>query len=399
LVKNIIKKMNFLKYLDEKIEKLKPLLIYLIPFTLALLIRTFAIIMCNKFLPWHSAFSSDSFVYLQQAKDILMGRWDEGFPNGYPLIIALFSFFPDRETAALILNIVLSSLIAGFTSFIVYKRTGSKLPALIAGIIVACWYNQIEWSTLLLSEAPSTFFLVLGILLIMRKKEYSGSFAIGFASLIRTTLLPIGLLIALFYRSRKIFLGFLIPVVLMMGVGYYFTGSFSVSGDNYMGANLYFASHISPDGQPVLFYPAGTSTGEAMKIYVDSFFKEPIKFIGVRAQQFWLFWGFWPLITGHHNALVAVVLKIIIGLRFPLLVLGLFFFFISKEKNRVDALFLIPIFVITAIHTLFFGLARYNYTVEPLLIALFISHLYFFLQDKRLVGASKLNIQNKALVL
>ena len=316
--------MNFLKYIDEKIEKLTPFYIYCVIFLLTLSIRLVAVVLFQKFLPMHSAFLSDSFAYLQQATAILKGHWiTNGFPNGYPLIIALFSFLPNKELVLFILNVVLSSLVASFVSCIVYKRAGSKFAALVSGIIVALWYNQIIWSNTLLSEAPSAFFLVLGILLLMEKKEYSGGFAIGFASVIRTTLLPIGLLIALFYRSRKIFLGFLIPVVLMMGVGYYFTGSFSAG--NYFGVNLYIASHILPNGQQDLVsVPSGISTSQGVKIYIGSMMENPLKFIYQRAQQLWLLWGFWANVNSH-NFIMTVVFNALLGLRFPLLLLLLHF--------------------------------------------------------------------------
>jgi hypothetical protein len=167
----------------------------------------------------------------------------------------------------------------------------------------------------------------------------------------------------------------------MMGVGYYFTGSFSAG--NYFGVNLYIASHILPNGQQDLVsVPSGISTSQGVKIYIGSMMENPLKFIYQRAQQLWLLWGFWANVNSH-NFIMTVVFNALLGLRFPLLLFALYFFIISPKKNKGDLLFIIPIFVVTAFSTALHAEYRYTYPIEPLLIALFVSHFYFFLQKKQ----------------
>ena len=55
------------------------------------------------------------------------------------------------------------------------------------------WPNQLNYSRQLLSEVPSTFFMILGIYLLTKKSLYSNFFGgatIAFASIIRSTILP-----------------------------------------------------------------------------------------------------------------------------------------------------------------------------------------------------------------
>lgn len=375
--------MNFIEYLDCKTERLKVFFVCFIPFCLALSARALAMLLLTKFSSTHLVYFGDGPDYIQQATNILNGHWQGGFPNGYPLIVALFSIFgSNRDLALIFLNVFLSSLIAGLVAFLVYKRTNSKLSGLAAGSIIAFWYNQVSYSLGIICEPPTGLFLILGILSVMQKKDYSGGFLIGLASVIRTTLLPIAPLFALYKKSYKIFLGFAIPVILIMAAGYFFSGDFSIGGN--FGYNIYVSSHLDADGQPIWPAPEDLTTIKAIKIYIRSFFGDPINFIFMRAKEFWLVWGFWPA-TNPHRMIVDIPLKILIGLRFPLFFGAMYFFFVSKNKSKDDALLLIPILLITITHTMFFSASRHTYVVDPLVVTLFVSHFYFFLQRKKII--------------
>src|SRR5690349_20907907 len=84
--------------------------------TAVVLVAGFVVRMLVAFastLPW---FSADSYGYIDQARDLLAGKWAPFFPVGYPLAIAaVTALVPSASPTVLIaLNVLLSTMIVWF---------------------------------------------------------------------------------------------------------------------------------------------------------------------------------------------------------------------------------------------------------------------------------------------
>src|ERR1051325_2007782 len=140
-------------------------------------------------LPW---FSADSYGYLNQARDLIAGRWTPFFPVGYPVIIAaVAAVVPSPPTPALIaLNVVLSTI----TVWLVMKTADAATPwhwaPVAAGAIIAFWPNQLNYVRFVLSEVPAAFFVAASAALLIKNRNCAAGVALGCAIAIRTTLLP-----------------------------------------------------------------------------------------------------------------------------------------------------------------------------------------------------------------
>jgi hypothetical protein len=63
------------------------------------------------------------------------------------------------------------------------------------------------------------------------------------------------------------------------------------------------------------------------------------------------------------------IYRVLVGLRFPLLILGIYGY-IKSESKTIPFLLLLPAISITIIHTMFFSNTRFTIPAEPFLIVL-----------------------------
>jgi hypothetical protein len=317
-------------------------------------------------------FTIDSQNYIKQAELLLEGHYSIYFPNGFPLIIAFF--LPLKNLFSLgvcliTLNIVLSVITVYFVYKICRYSFSNKYIAFTAVTIAAIYPNQIKYVHWFLSEVPAAFFITLSLYLFTKKKNILSGAAIGMASMIRTTLLPIGILFSLYLFIRKntgvykYFAFFSLVILIFLTYGYTRTGYFTI------GQNAAHNLSITTEYSDTASFPRvhlKTLNG-SLHDYVSSAFNNPSDFFYERLDNLWNLWGPMPPLDESWNGGFDFFWKI--GIRFPLLLLALFGFFIS-EKNSTTVFSITAIASITAVHFLYFADPRFTYSIEPFAIIL-----------------------------
>jgi 4-amino-4-deoxy-L-arabinose transferase-like glycosyltransferase len=315
-----------------------------------------------------SWYTADSWEYINQAKLLLDGKYPAMFPNGYPLIISVFVFLtgniPYTGVLLILLNIILSVIIIYLVyriSFEIYKEENF---ALIAALIISLYPNQINYVRYVLSDVPCTFFLMLSLYLLTNSMYRLSALTTGAAALIRTTFLPLGILLSLFlfsrkeYKNAKGYLFFtLVPVFVFLIYG------FAVSGKITLGVNVFYNFTLTANNFQGDYIDADSSIND----YVEYMVSQPVKFIKDRFLSLWDLWGPLASVTKWEKA--SLHYRIIAGLRFPFLILALIGFVkitASREKFFMAAAFL----VLTFVHFFYFSNSRYSLPVEPFLAIL-----------------------------
>ncbi len=323
-------------------------------------------------LPW---ISTDSLNYIIQAKALLNGGYEFYFPNGYPLIISFFIFISPLisfKVGLILFNIFVSTLSVLLIYSIVEKYFGeNKIYPLLITAAAAFYPNQLNYVRFILTEVPATFFLVLSLYLFINGKKNLSGLSAGFASAIRTTLLPVSVLFAvyLFFKKRfkdgMLFLVFsFIPVSAFLIYGYLKTGAFTL----YIDVPKIFYISLGLEQAPADFL-----TG--MKAYISHFLQHPLNFMYERIQSLWDLWGFMPSST--EGLRENIIFRILIAFRFPIVILALYGF-IKSKKDFIVYYLIIPAFVITCVHALiitsvhenYIANPRYTFPAEPFLIIL-----------------------------
>ncbi len=331
-------------------------------------------------------YTIDSQNYIKQAKLLLEGHYSIYFPNGFPLIIAFFlplKNFISLGTCLIILNIILSVITVYFVYKICRNSFSNKYIAYIAVVIAAIYPNQIKYVHWFLSEVPAAFFITLSLYLITKKKYIISGAALGMASMIRTTLLPIGVLFSFYLFIRKNsyvykYLAFFCLVILaFLTYGYAKTGYFTI------GQNAAHNLSITTEYSDTASFPKvhlKTLNG-SLHDYISFAFNNPSDFFSERLENLWDLWGPMPPWDESWKGGFNFFWKI--GIRFPLLLLAIFGFIVA-DKNFTSVFSIIAIATITIVHFLYFADPRFTYTIEPFAIILAsIGILYFFERIKK----------------
>ena len=309
----------------------------------------------------------DSVTYIAQADELLEGGFGLYFPNGFPSLIAFITLsfgIENREIALIILNILLSTFSLILFWMLLKKNIGVNIFSVTALAIFAFYSNQLNYVRYILTEIPSLFFLLLSVYFLSQKKlSYSG-LVLGISILIKTSLLPIMILITayLFYTKKlragtTFIVSSFIPVAIMASYGLIISGTFTLGLSSVH--NFYLSVH-----QPVLL---SDSLISAVSYYLNYALSNPLIFITERFNSLWEFWGFLP--SANEGLRENLVFRLLIGLRFPLLILAIIGF-IKSVKNHLIIFSASAIISITILHTVFYSIPRYNFTVEPFLILL-----------------------------
>ncbi|MDR3665985.1 MAG: glycosyltransferase family 39 protein [Ignavibacteriaceae bacterium] len=321
-------------------------------------------------------YTIDSQNYIQQAQTLKNGGYNNYFPNGYPLIILIVSMLFPLLHGLLWLNIILSLFTIIFVYLIAEKLSGNIYIGLFSSAVLVFYPTQVNYVHFILTEVPVTFFLALAVYLYQKEKLIYSGLALGFAIIIRTTLIfvPFLFFIYLYYNHRRreglIWLtSFLIIPLLLMLYGYLVSGNFTL-GRNFT-HNLYITIH-----QP---YKLSYTKIHGIESYFSYMISSPVHFLTDRIHSIWNLWGFLPSTADGFRT--GIIYKVYIALRFPLLILAIYGY-IKSDSKRIPLLLILPAISITLIHTIFFSNTRFTLPAEPMLIILAVMGISKFITSK-----------------
>ena len=328
---------------------------------------------------------TDSHDYFQQADTLLKGGYTNFFPNGYPFIIALAKTCSGTAVISVLLwlNIIMSVLIIYFTWDIAKKIFKHDTVALLAAFIIAFFPSQINYVRWLMTEVPTSFFLLGGYFFYYNKRNWLSGLFLGLATLVRTEILPVLFLLlvveCLFLKriNFRLLGGALLPILLLGYYCYLKTDEFSLAGHgrfNILASVTASGNHI--DWHYSEKHPEYNTNAKAVKLYMDTFKNAPFEFIKNRLANLWELWGFYASTSGGR----MVLTRIVIGLgNFFLILFGLPAWWQNRKDYNV-LIMIIPFFVITMVHIIYFAMQRYTYPVEPFMIILAAWSLYTWLK-------------------
>lgn len=253
---------------------------------------------------------SDSAAYAAFARtlaDFGVYGWTHDQPTAYwpvgtsAIYAILFAIFGSGFSSIVLLNIALGTGIVGLTIWLA-RTFFDQDTAILAGSLMAIWPSQIAFTTVLASELPFTFFVLLGFCAyfsLRRSKTARGIVAgisLGVATYIRpiAILLPLVFLLSFIFDWRKL-LGQLPVVILTTVVMAVTIAPWSVRNMNLFGhfvlvstnggGNLWMGNNPDSDGfymRPPVYthglneYEQDKLLGETAKQYI---LDEPVAFV------------------------------------------------------------------------------------------------------------------------
>jgi hypothetical protein len=332
----------------------------------------------------------DSYGYIDQADSIVAGSYINYFPNGYPFIIAFFKVISKTGfiTLLLWLNVLMATVNIYFVYDISKRIFNNSGVALFAALLVSVFPTQINYVRWVLTEVPTTFFMLGFYFFYLRNKNLWAGLFFGIATVIRTEVLAVFLLIILLEiliqkRIRAwMVAGVVIPIILISSYCYLKTGTFSMSGHSR--ANIMY-SITSSGGYVDWFFqdkhPEITTTDQAVKMYFDYLKADPFLYLKNRAANLWELWGFFPSSSGGVRSFSS---RLMIGFTNFFLILFAALGAWKSKRLFFTLILVIPFVVVTGIHTLLLALPRYTYTAEPFLIILSAYAVSFFVFRKKM---------------
>lgn len=148
------------------------------------------------------AIFSDIFTYLDLARDALVSPGEPSpraafYPYGTHYVYAAQMFvFGERGFAAMAaVQVLMNAAVAPLTTLVARRATHSKVGALAAGAVIACWHPQWVFAGYFTSETPFMFFTSLSAWLWIRALESGrGGAATGSAAMAAFAVRPQALL-------------------------------------------------------------------------------------------------------------------------------------------------------------------------------------------------------------
>jgi hypothetical protein len=326
----------------------------------------------------------DSKMYLLVADGIVNEAPISSFPNGYPLVIALFrSFLPTAQTvqALLGLNVLLSTACIPLTYILCLMCRPYRWLAFAASSLIAIYPHQLRYAQLVMTETISTFVLLaamVGALWIWTNRSKADTrlvpICLGTGLLfhvtgaIRPSLMLVGILLPLVYAflSRTIKVPMLIAGGFLIGAGFLFIVEKSplARPPHAFGNNLLISINSDSNGTAFVAYPENEQK-QAVKTYITFALKNPSRFLRQRAISLWELWGPKSL-AGYRQEQETGVVKIIVLVR-TVLVFLFIGGFLRYRCNPELHIISIPLVVITFVHTLTFSNHRFLVPIEPYL--------------------------------
>lgn len=345
----------------------------------ALLLRVWA-----AFFSGANPLTFDSTIYLGMANAILGDSPLSAFPNGYPLLIAVFKLaLPGTQVvpALLVVNVVLSTAVVGLTWAIGRRLTGSARFAAGVSLALAVFPHQIHYTRLVMTEVSCLFLLTLGVLLMLSRADETDDAAQG-----RQFWAGIAFSLAAAVRPS---VALLVPVLIVVGFARRLPrrGLAALAGGWLLGAALFFvmerAGFVRPpatvpnnlllsvrfDSRNMIFvqYPP-EEWPRAWQTYLSFAAHHPAQFLQQRLISLWELWGFWSL-PGNKPENGQLLVRFVVAARFVLFLLAALAFWRGRRSFAVWTL-AAPILVITVIHIAAFSNHRFIAPVEPMLFVL-----------------------------
>jgi len=327
-------------------------------------------LVCGTSLEW---VRRDTESYFEQARAILDGGLIDYFPNGLPMTVAgVWSAFGAEVTEQLVLiNVACSVATAAGVFYLARDWFEGLAGAVLAVVAIAHWPNHLRFVPRILTDIPAACFVTLGLWALVRRRGIPAGLLLGLAVTFRSSLALIWLggaaLCALREQrtlARESLLAGLVPVGLLAGYGYLHTGALSIGG------NFSYNLLKSIDAyRPGLHFddsrPPAVSSWGAVRIYAEYIWSHPWTYLEQRGFALWQMWGPWPLEAENRSALS----RFLIGWRTPLLMLGIWGFWLRRAEWRAWLLAL-PAASLTVVHLFFFGHPRFTVPAEPALCIL-----------------------------
>ena len=344
----------------------------------------------------------DSKMYLLVADGIVNEAPISSFPNGYPLIIALFrSFLPTAQTVTTLLglNVVLSTACIPLTYFLGKLCRLDRWLPIAACSLIAVYPHQLRYAQLVMTETIATFVLLVamgGALWLWNHREKSPSsllpVCLGIGLLfhmtgaIRPSLMLIGLLIPIVFAvlARTIKMPLYILSGFLLGAGLLFVVEKSplARPPHAFGNNLLISINSDSNGTEFVAYPEAQQK-TAVKTYIQFALKNPAIFLRQRGISLWELWGPKSL-TGYRQEQETGAVKVIVMLRTIFLLLFIGGLVVYRRKPEL-VLIGIPLMVVTAVHVLTFSNHRFLVPIEP----------YLFLGSILALGSLTMSIRRK----
>jgi hypothetical protein len=341
-------------------------------------------------------------MYLLVADGIVNEAPISSFPNGYPLIIALFrSFLPTAQTVTTLLglNVVLSTACIPLTYFLGKLCRLDRWLPIAACSLIAVYPHQLRYAQLVMTETIATFVLLVamgGALWLWNHREKSPSsllpVCLGIGLLfhmtgaIRPSLMLIGLLIPIVFAvlARTIKMPLYILSGFLLGAGLLFVVEKSplARPPHAFGNNLLISINSDSNGTEFVAYPEAQQK-TAVKTYIQFALKNPAIFLRQRGISLWELWGPKSL-TGYRQEQETGAVKVIVMLRTIFLLLFIGGLVVYRRKPEL-VLIGIPLMVVTAVHVLTFSNHRFLVPIEP----------YLFLGSILALGSLTMSIRRK----
>ena len=327
-------------------------------------------------LDWYT---TDSYTYLKMADAILADSPQSYLPNGYPLLIAATKWLlPERAvpSALIWINVLLSTAVVGLTYRLTRILHPAPAVALLAAAVLALYPHQLVYLHYLLTEVSTEFWIVLGSVSLCGGRFVSAGAALAVAALFRGSLSPVPAIVLgiLWIRSDPGHLGrrFGAGVAVVLAVYGVLLAGGVVGPTRNLAGNLHAA--VSQRSTDFVWDDVPEPTPEQidhpLRAYLTFAVEQPDEFAMQRLSALWETWGPYPQDTPR-----AIWEQLLIGLRFPLLLLAAFGF--ARHRSRLEyQLLAVPIGVLTAVHFAFFSAARFSYVVMPLVISMAIVALF-----------------------
>ncbi|MBX6379674.1 MAG: phospholipid carrier-dependent glycosyltransferase [Thermoflavifilum aggregans] len=318
---------------------------------------------------------TDTYMYFDQANAIAKGSYINYAPNGYPFIIALLHIiFTGKALIHLLLwlNIILGTISIYFTYNISKKLFNNSIAALLSGAIMCLYPNQLNYTRWLLTEIPSAFFILAASNSYLQKRNFLSGILYGISSIMRPTLFPIWIAMIIFdfiLKKRlpiKLILGGAFITLSTCTYSYIKTGEFAIAGNSKVNIiySIYtFGGNIAWDAPQK--HPEIKTSRDAKIEYFREAIQHPVYFLKQRIASLWQLWGPFPSTLGDTRSLIS---RIIIGVENIFLIITGMYGFYLQRKNKMIVILILPLIIITFIHTMMLSIARYTVPMEPFLI-------------------------------
>jgi len=335
-----------------------------------------------------SALVHDSTVYLKMADAIVGEAPVASFPNGYPLLIALFRTFCDSErivSVLLGLNVLFGVLAVWMTvriGWIVFR--GNPVPSFLAGAALALYPHQLRYTQLVMSEIPGMFFLLAAFWCWFEAEAperldlgegVAWRFGAGLALHASFAIRPSFLLVAPFFAAILLIPRAKVPT-LLPAVGGFALGAALLFGLERIGV---VRAPVAPDNNLLIAISSNSRATEftlfppemqarAKSLYLDFARTHPMEFLRQRLESLWELWGPKSL-PGYRLEQESLVVKAIIALRTVLVGGSLVALWIRRHDASLRLL-MAPVAAVTVVHTATFSNHRFTAPLEPFLFLL-----------------------------